>query len=151
MWFRRMSPPPTAPPSRSHWLLRHADQAGVAVLVLSGLAATIGWWLSQGGWQGRLVEVDRAGPQTAAFQVDINEADWPELAMLPGIGKTLAERIVASRREQGPFWITATCGGSAASVPRRSTAWPLSAAHARRRESSREMSGPSPLDPVFWG
>jgi competence protein ComEA len=99
-----MSPlPPRPPPPRPHWLLRRADQAGVAVLVFLGLAATIGWWLSQGGWQGRLVERDRAGPQTATFQVDINQADWPELAMLPGIGKTLADRIVASRRERGPF------------------------------------------------
>jgi competence protein ComEA len=72
-------------------------------MVLVGLAATVGWWLSQGGWRGQLIEVDRAPPQSAAFQVDINQADWPELAELPGIGRTLAERIVECRRADGPF------------------------------------------------
>jgi competence protein ComEA len=75
----------------------------VAVLVLAGLTATIGWWVSQGGWQGRLIEVQRAEPQVAGFQVDLNEADWPELIQLPGIGQTLAQRIVESRETEGPF------------------------------------------------
>jgi competence protein ComEA len=92
-----------APPARRHWFLRRADQAAVAGLVLAGMAATVGWWLSQGGWQGRLVEVEQAEPLVAEFQVDVNKAEWPELAQLPGIGRTLAERIVASRRTDGPF------------------------------------------------
>jgi competence protein ComEA len=71
--------------------------------VAAGLAATAGWWVSQGGLRGRLIEVERAPGQTADFAVDINEADWPELVQLPGVGRTLAERIVASRRSQGPF------------------------------------------------
>ena len=75
----------------------------MAVVVLMGLAATAGWWLSQGGLQGRMIEVDRAEIQTASFQVDLNEADWPELAQLPGIGETLARRIVESRITDGPF------------------------------------------------
>lgn len=96
-------PPPHESVPPPHWLLRRADQAGVAVLVAMGLMATVGWWVVHGGWQGRLIEVERAQPQTAAFQVDVNEAGWPELAQLPGIGKTLAQRIVQSRRTQGPF------------------------------------------------
>ena len=63
----------------------------------------MGWWIAHGGSRGRLIEVERAGPQTATFQVDVNEADWPELAQLPGVGKTLAQRIVQSRQTQGPF------------------------------------------------
>jgi len=91
-------------PRRSpSWLLRRADQAAVAVLVLAGLGATIGWWLSQGGWQGRLIEVEQAEPRTASFQVDINQADWPELIQLPGIGETRARRIIESRQTDGPF------------------------------------------------
>jgi len=39
----------------------------------------------------------------AAFQVDINQAEWPELSQLPGIGPTLALRIVESRQNDGPF------------------------------------------------
>jgi len=91
------------PPQRSHWLLRRADQAVVAVLVLVALGAAVGWWVSQGGLQGRLIEVERAEPRTAAFKVDVNTASWPELAQLPGIGEKLSQRIVESREADGPF------------------------------------------------
>ena len=91
-------------PSRHpRWLLRRADQTAVAALVVLALAAMIGWWVSQGGWRGRLIEIDRAEPLMAQFEVDINSADWPELIQLPDIGETLARRIVASRRSDGPF------------------------------------------------
>jgi len=85
------------------WLLRRTDQAAVAVLVLFGLLGVIGWWLGQGGLQGRLVEIEEAKPQQAQFVVDVNAADWPELAQLPGIGKVLARRIVEMRENDGPF------------------------------------------------
>jgi len=85
------------------WLLRRADQAGVAVLVGLGLVSLGGWWIGHGGCRGRIVQIERAEPQTAQFQIDLNEADWPELVQLPGIGETLARRIVDSRRLQGPF------------------------------------------------
>ena len=99
-----MSPDsPTDRPSTGSYFLRRADQATVAVLVLLGLASMGGWWIVHGGCRGRLVEIDRAGPRTAEFQVDLNEADWPELVVLPGIGETLARRIVDSRRQEGPF------------------------------------------------
>ena len=47
--------------------------------------------------------VDRADPLAVRFEVDINTADWPELMQLPGIGQTLAHRIVQSRQTAGPF------------------------------------------------
>ena len=85
------------------YLLRRADQAVVAGLVLLGLASMGGWWVTHEGCRGRLVEIDRAEPLTAEFEVDLNEAEWPELAQLPDIGETLARRIVESRRRDGPF------------------------------------------------
>ena len=94
---------PSLDQSGHHGLLRRADQAAVAVLVLAGLGATVGWWVAQGGLRGRLVELERAEPKTARFEVDINSADWPELLLLPAIGETLAKRIVESRRQSGPF------------------------------------------------
>lgn len=35
--------------------------------------------------------------------VDINSAEWPELANLPGIGPTYARSIVQYRQQHGPF------------------------------------------------
>ncbi len=99
-----MSPKrPTDAGRPPHWLLRRADQAAVGGLVLVALTAMFSWWASQGGWRGRLIELERAEPQTAQFQVDINTAEWTELQELPGIGETLARRIVDSRQEDGPF------------------------------------------------
>lgn len=37
------------------------------------------------------------------MQIDINSADWPELALLPDIGETMAKRIAEDRREKGKF------------------------------------------------
>lgn len=73
------------------------------MLVLAGLGTSVGWWLLQGGWEGRLVEIDRPAPEDISFQVDVNQAEWPELAQLPGIGETLARRIVEFRDQRGPF------------------------------------------------
>jgi len=88
---------------RSPLWLRRADQLTVATLVAIGLLAMIGYWFVQGGHRGRLIDIDRAEPLEAEFLVDINEADWPELAQLPNIGETLARRIVALRETDGPF------------------------------------------------
>jgi len=83
--------------------LRRADQAVVAVVVLVALTAVTGYWLGHGGHRGQLIEIDRAEPKTIDFVVDVNTADWPELAQLPGIGETLARRIVEARSTGGPF------------------------------------------------
>ncbi|HHK42337.1 MAG TPA: helix-hairpin-helix domain-containing protein, partial [Planctomycetaceae bacterium] len=45
----------------------------------------------------RLLEEARVSPPPN-YQVDINRASWPELTLLPGIGPTLAKRIVAERQ-----------------------------------------------------
>ena len=98
--MRPSAPLPKPPP---HWLLRRTDQVTVAILIGAGLLSVIGWWIDHGGTRGRTVEIERAEPQTARFQVDINTADWPELAALPGVGQKLAERIVQSREHDGPY------------------------------------------------
>ena len=81
--------------------MRRADQLSVAVLLMAG-AASMGcylWIQSRGG----VIDIDRADPLEARFQVDVNQAQWPELAQLPGIGEVLARRIVDSRVEAGDF------------------------------------------------
>ena len=46
-------------------------------------------------------------PPTPDHPLDINTADAETLDLLPGIGETLAGRIVAYRAENGPFAETA--------------------------------------------
>lgn len=91
------------PSHHPHWLLRRTDQAAVAALVVFAMTATVGWWAIHGGGRGNLIEIDRAEPLAAQFEVDVNAADWPELMQLPGIGQTLAHRIVETRQTTGPF------------------------------------------------
>jgi len=67
---------------------------------LAGMAA---YWYVRGGQRGEWIEIERAEPLTARYLVDINQAEWPELAELPGVGEGLARRIVAERVERGRF------------------------------------------------
>jgi competence protein ComEA len=84
-------------------VLRRPDQAGVAAMVAVALVAMGLWAGWRAGFGGRVVEFDRAEPAYVEFEIDLNRAEWPELAQLPGIGETLARRIVESRESNGPF------------------------------------------------
>jgi competence protein ComEA len=79
------------------------DQGSLLALVASLLVLMACYWLYRGGHRGELIEIDRAPPLMARFQVDINRADWPELIQLPGIGETLARRVITERSANGPF------------------------------------------------
>ncbi len=50
-----------------------------------------------------MIEIERATPRQAKFLVDMNRADWPEILQLPGLGETLAQRVLAERQDHGPF------------------------------------------------
>lgn len=80
-------------------LIRRADQAVIATLLAVLLAGAGAWWVREGGLRGELVDVDRAAPLEYRFLVDVNRAEWPELAQLPGIGPILAKRIVETRAD----------------------------------------------------
>lgn len=79
------------------------DQGSLLALVASLLVWMACYWLYHGGHRGDLIEIDRAPPLQASFQVDINRADWPEMIQLPGIGETLARRVITERTENGLF------------------------------------------------
>jgi len=46
---------------------------------------------------------ERLAPSPPATPIDINHASAEQLTALPGVGPALAERIVAFRKEHGPF------------------------------------------------
>src|SRR4051794_9566752 len=83
--------------------LRRMDQAVVALLVAVALGGMGLYWVVRGGPRGELIEIDRAEPLTARYLVDINKAEWPELAEVPDVGEVLARRIVESRQTQGRY------------------------------------------------
>lgn len=84
-------------------LLEPRHQSTIATLTAVVVAVLAVWWVVAGGMSGHLIEIDRAGPVPYSFMVDVNSADWPELAQLPDIGETLARRIVETRNARGGF------------------------------------------------
>lgn len=89
---------------RNHeWGIRSRDQVTVAVITTVAMLAIGASWLYRGGLSGRLIDIDEADPTTVNFQLDVNSADWPEFTLLPGVGETMAKRIVQDRDQHGEF------------------------------------------------
>ena len=84
-------------------IFKRAEQAILALMLLAGLSVMAGYWVLRVWHRRDLIEFDSAPPLKAMFQIDINEADWPELMQLPGVGKTTAELIVEIREAGGPY------------------------------------------------
>ena len=92
-------------PRVARWrpLLRRADQLTVGVLVTGCFFAILFHWTWHQVIGESLIEIDQAAPLELEFTVQVNEADWPELTLLPNIGETLGRRIVEYRQQHGPF------------------------------------------------
>lgn len=75
-------------------------------MVLLVLIAALGLGLFLARHRGRLSAepiLTKGDASTYALRVNVNEAGWEELALLPGIGRQKAEGIVAHREANGPF------------------------------------------------
>lgn len=104
--MRRPSPTTPKPNDEPRWprlTLRRTDQAVAAVLTALSLMAIAGWCITQARLHDRLIDIEIAEPIAITFQIDVNAADWPELALLPNIGEQLAKRITEDRALRGPF------------------------------------------------
>jgi len=84
-------------------LLKQSEQVVVGLLLISALATIAGYWGLRAWHRHDLIEFDQAVPLEATFRIDINQANWPELMQLPGIGETTARSIVQTRKASGPF------------------------------------------------
>jgi competence protein ComEA len=98
-----MVPWPRDPHDWPRVILRMGDQAVVAAGVVLALALMAGWW----GWRQWIgsgwIDIERAEPVAVKFEIDVNEADWPALAVMPNVGEQLAKRIVADRAKNGRY------------------------------------------------
>lgn len=84
-------------------LIRRRDQATIAAIVAVGLIGSLAWWLRAGGLTGDLIDLRTTPATPVEFLVDVNRAEWPELAQLPGVGPTIARRIVEDRAAGGDY------------------------------------------------
>jgi len=78
------------------------DRGEQAVLVVLAVAVAVGvLWRAVAYWRvgaEPLAPVPGGGP---SYRVNVNAADWVTLALVPGLGETLAKRIVAEREQRG--------------------------------------------------
>ncbi|MFM8952751.1 MAG: ComEA family DNA-binding protein [Planctomycetaceae bacterium] len=74
--------------------------AAVVGIALAGMAI---WFVAVGGLRGGLVHHDLAPASDAVFTIDVNTASVEELAQLPGLGPSTAQRVVLHRTTRGPF------------------------------------------------
>tara|TARA_Y100000385_G_scaffold201402_1_gene208545 strand:- start:364 stop:774 length:411 start_codon:yes stop_codon:yes gene_type:complete len=86
---QQFEPPPTT-----------RQQYALISVTLLGLVILTSWLLL---YRQRLVDYCYAPRKTIHFSLDINSAPPSELSLLPGIGTTMAERIIETRRKHGPF------------------------------------------------
>lgn len=75
--------------------------AGQTVVALGGIVLALLAWRSEA--TRRLAEPREGEPVSARLQVDLNHASVEELMLLPGLGPTLAGRIVEHRQTVGSF------------------------------------------------
>jgi DNA uptake protein ComE-like DNA-binding protein len=73
-------------------------------LLAVGVCAGLLWCGQQSA---PLAAAEEPAPACAEVQamviVNINEADWAELSLVPGLGKALSRKIVARRETKGPY------------------------------------------------
>jgi competence protein ComEA len=94
-----VSPSEVAPPA-DHLLSR--QRRGLAIVLVGALLVLLGAIPSRFFFRPAM-PVTRLPRHELDFQVDLNQATWAELVQLPGIGPSLADRILADREQNGNF------------------------------------------------
>lgn len=77
--------------------------AALALLGFICLGGLLADRLLHACWSAPLVDVERTQGVPCQLQIDVNQADWPELTVLPQIGEALAKRIVERRERVGRY------------------------------------------------
>ena len=78
-------------------------QASLTTLLICALALFAAACVRQARHASTEVRLNVEAPANPVSLIDINSAPPQELEKLPGVGKVMAERIVAHREQYGPF------------------------------------------------
>ncbi len=89
-----------SPPRQAIISRLHQQAAGIVTVIC--LLTMGAHWAIQDWRQNRLIDIDLATGLVQS-QININDAKWPELTLLPGISETLARRLVKYRQLHGRF------------------------------------------------
>lgn len=103
--LKSVSQPEVEPQTRlfAQWVLTHRDQLVVAIGLTIILILTTTHWIRLSNWGRQTVEIDRHVARQYDYRIDINDSSWVEWDQLPGIGETLARRIVNDAKQRGRF------------------------------------------------
>ena len=89
--------------TRRRFLIERSDQISLFLIICFSFAALLFYYFGQSGDSAGMIDIETVEPVHVAFIVDINLATWPELSQLPGVGESLAKRIVKHREKHGLF------------------------------------------------
>ena len=95
---------PREPSSFAPTLLTDRQQLAAGGILFVCLVVMLGIAITRQFRGDRLINIERPfTPRRIEFRIDVNEAEWPELTLLPEVSETLARRIIEFREEQGRF------------------------------------------------
>jgi competence protein ComEA len=92
-----MAAPSETPPPKPSPLVARAEQVVLVVLALAVVAGVA--WRAADYWRigAEPIEVIPP-PEGPTFRVNVNQADWVTLSLIPGVGEKLAKAIVKERK-----------------------------------------------------
>jgi len=90
----------TETPPESSPLVARAEQVVLVVLALAVVAGVA--WRAADYWRigAEPIEVIPP-PEGPTFRINVNQADWVTLSLVPGVGEKVAKAIVEERQKQG--------------------------------------------------
>ena len=95
-----MADPSETPPPEPSPLVARAEQVVLVVLALAVVAGVA--WRVADYWRIGAEPIEVVPPpEGPTFRINVNQADWVTLSLVPGVGETLAKRIVDKRPERG--------------------------------------------------
>ncbi len=95
-----MADPSETPPPEPSPLVARAEQVVLVVLALAVVAGVA--WRAADYWRIGAEPIEVVPPpEGPTFRINVNQADWVTLSLVPGVGETLAKRIVDKRQERG--------------------------------------------------